>query len=839
MDIPKEDPYTCSSLLPADEIQEVAREPSSPSDFPFETSPRPSRRIVRDNTSRSLPEATIGYPGTVGTNNHDSRSSLILSVGESPTRYATYTKRVRARRVTIYNSVANIHRRSTEPIAVPLDLSNQTTPVSDPVIGGHNIASPYSDERLGPEQVGTDDGPPIGLLVAEEVGRCEKYTPRSSLPSQITVPAMTVKFPMHDTAVPPGWTTLVHPQGSRYFVNVERVCEVHVLLDADDLSHSYNQQRTFTQMNICDETIYSDIKHFMDYLLRSLRDESEHLELDMAQVDLVIEPKVSTDADKVVCCYYFANHRDRCLFWLDEYSTEDILSECNGVENLSHIRLAIQAQYWKHCDYFPCLCSITQKLVDEVKDMLIYAECDHLTSRHSTAPFDVIETRDYISLIDRIKVHPPADQSMQQCHAAIVIGRIMYAFSRNHFINSHGENCVRLAFEQTVHPYAPSLLIVMVAPFLFLDPMALVRELHTIFVDNTPSSERWNTFNLNLNGQLQDSTLLATVLLNANVGFLAINSVDTGGRSPVQVASYMSLVSSLGSMILGLLLVSHNRTMGQLGTVLQTEIFLSQLGEKERRLERLAIIYSLPKTLLMWGMIFFFAAFSVHWWNPGDQTTRAVVGSVIILAFVMISYGIMRAKYGGDRWWRQPILLLARFGLKISIHLADAGKQVMVFMGMRKALIVQDPSSETGRDVLAPPNILACHFQTNAEADAPGYNASHPTNPLPELSSPDDYEHHPNSSIPTRSQPTASVDPPLPQHDGISVLPPSDLHISPGVSSLQQIREIQFIFRSTAETRYEPDTAPFGVPGAREVVNYTTNIVEEPEGLEHSQPSPS
>jgi hypothetical protein len=96
--------------------------------------------------------------------------------------------------------------------------------------------------------------------------------------------------------------------------------------------------------------------------------------------------------------------------------------------------------------------------------------------------------------------------------------------------------------------------------------MALVRELHTIFVDNMPSSERWNAFNLNLNGQLQNSTLLAnllvyrrvvratdtepdhTVLLNANVGFLAINSVDTGGRSSVQVASYMSLVSTLGSM---------------------------------------------------------------------------------------------------------------------------------------------------------------------------------------------------------------------------------------------------------------------------------------------------
>ncbi|KAG1860663.1 hypothetical protein DFJ58DRAFT_778417 [Suillus subalutaceus] len=798
MDIVEDDTYTCCSLLPPGEIQEVAREPLSPSDLPYGTISRPSlpsRHIVRENTSMSLPETTIGYPGAAGTNRHSSRSSLILSMGESPARYATYTKGVRSRRVTIYNSIADLHRRSTDPVAVPLDLSSQAAPVSDPVIGGHYITSPCSDEQSDPEQRGPEigmvyDSPLMGLLVAEEVGRYERYTPRSTT----TISCIDCTAELKFMAVPPGWTTLVHPQGSRYFVNAER--------------------RTFTQMNICDEKIYSDIKHFMDYLLRSLRDESEGLELDMAQVDLVIEPKVSTDTNTVVCCYYFANHRDRCLFWLDEYSTEDILSECNGVENLSHIRLAIQAQYWKHCDYFPYLVPITQNLVDEVKDMLIYAECDHLTSRHSTAPFDVIEIRDYISIIDMIKVHPPADESTQRCHAAIVIGRIMYAFSRNHFINSHGENCVRLAFEQTVHPYAPSLLIVIIAPLLFLDPMALVRELHTIFVDNMPSSDRWNTFNLNLNGQLQDSTLLATVLLNANVGFLSIGSV----------ASYMSLVSSLGSMILGLLLVSHNRTMGQLGTVLQTEVFLSGLGEKERRLERLAIIYSLPKTLLMWGMVFFFAAFSIHWWSPGDQTTRAVVGSVIMVALVTILYGIIRAKFGGDRWWRPLVLPLARIGVGLSTCLADAMEQVMMSTGMRKSLIVQDPLSHTE-----------------------GCSTSHPTTPPDSLPSPDDHEHHPNSSTPpTRSsQPTTSVDLPAQPHDGIPALPPSDPHTSPGelsgVGSLRQIRDIQLVFRSTAEVRYEPDAAPSGVPGpscteGREVANYTANVVEEPEGLE---PSPS
>lgn len=183
--IAEEPLYTCSSLLPPAEIQEVAREPLSSSDVPYETISRPSRRIVRENTAMSLPETTTGYPGTAGTNRHSSRSSLILGMGESPTRYATYTKRVRSRRVTIYSPIADFYRRTTDPVTVPLDLPSQAAPVSDPVIGGHNIAVPCRNQEPGPEQPGPEvgmvyDSPPIGLLVAEEVRRHERYTPRST-----------------------------------------------------------------------------------------------------------------------------------------------------------------------------------------------------------------------------------------------------------------------------------------------------------------------------------------------------------------------------------------------------------------------------------------------------------------------------------------------------------------------------------------------------------------------------------------------------------------------------------------------------------------------------------
>jgi len=50
------------------------------------------------------------------------------------------------------------------------------------------------------------------------------------------------------------------------------------------------------------------------------------------------------------------------------------------------------------------------------------------------------------------------------------------------------------------------------------------------------------------------------VLLNANVAFLAIPSVDPGDRdrSPAQLASYLSIVASVGSVVTGLLLLRHH-----------------------------------------------------------------------------------------------------------------------------------------------------------------------------------------------------------------------------------------------------------------------------------------
>ena len=57
--------------------------------------------------------------------------------------------------------------------------------------------------------------------------------------------------------------------------------------------------------------------------------------------------------------------------------------------------------------------------------------------------------------------------------------------------------------------------------------------------------------------------LQALVMLTSNVGYLAIQSLDIDvgtARSPGQIACYLSAVANIGSIILGLLLLRHNRT---------------------------------------------------------------------------------------------------------------------------------------------------------------------------------------------------------------------------------------------------------------------------------------
>jgi len=102
--------------------------------------------------------------------------------------------------------------------------------------------------------------------------------------------------------------------------------------------------------------------------------------------------------------------------------------------------------------------------------------------------------------------------------------------------------------------------------------------------------------------------------LNANVAFLAIQSVDentiNSQRSPAQIASYLSVVMTIGSIILGLSLVQKVSIRFRESAQDVADFLNSWSSEKRGRgetrigLETLAILCGVPFALLMWGWVF-------------------------------------------------------------------------------------------------------------------------------------------------------------------------------------------------------------------------------------------
>ncbi|KAF9225853.1 hypothetical protein BS17DRAFT_567815 [Gyrodon lividus] len=449
--------------------------------------------------------------------------------------------------------------------------------------------------------------------------------------SDYTIKGYLIDYPSTEGFLPHGWTAHVHPEGALYYM--------------------HGETRTFTEVDICHETIITDIELFQSSLFGELRRaiSDQRVNLDVEDVELVLEPKA--DDYGVLCSYYFAHKRRRCLFWLEEFDARCMLGDCKGVAALSHKKLAVEAQYWKHRDLFPVLGVVTKELLDEVKNMMLHATCDHLSSTRSTAALSTDELQNYMAVVEKIDIN-----STSRCdHTVVILSRMMHIICRNQYLNFHGQPCARLSVDQTVHGwrYRPSKAMIILAPLLCMAPIAHVRSLHMSFVDDIASTAEWNTFITKLNGQLQNLNLLGTVLLGANVGFLAIQSVDEGGgRSVTQIASYTSLVFSFGSIALGLTFIGLNLTGLERGS--EAANFLRRMSDEQHGLEKLAIIYSLPYAFLMWSMLLFLLAFSVEWCKPGDKASRATVASVLLVVCGLIIWCIHVAQDRRARWWWKP-----------------------------------------------------------------------------------------------------------------------------------------------------------------------------------------
>ncbi|KAG1831953.1 hypothetical protein DFJ58DRAFT_918204 [Suillus subalutaceus] len=467
----------------------------------------------------------------------------------------------------------------------------------------------------------------LSATMSAEKVQTERYNKRKFIPrntKNYIIPCMTtdpIKRP-----VPPGWQIYIHPEGCLYYC-----------YDSVVDFHGYSRRiHIITQADL----VHDGIAETIENLAKLAYSHAYQYPSFPVNVDLVLE--LMDVRETITAGYYFVHHENRCLFWLQDFNATGILRECCGVTELSHIQIELEAQYCrgmvtahasrKHIDLFPHTSSLHSQALQQLQQIIRFAISDCMTSEVSAVcAFSIDVLKNTLDLIKDVDVE---NDWVQSAHDKCFIARMMNHFRHCQYLNYHGQQGARLSRDQTVHDDSyeeRSMMMRCLAPLLFNAPYEHVRSLHKLYVDSIVNQLDWRTFVQKLNAEMQDFNLLATVLLSVNVGFLAIQSVDHGrGHSLSQVASYVSVISSFGSMLLGVNIARQSYTRGP-DMVDNAQARLESLVHPKHGLETLAIIYSLPYALLMWGMIFFVLAFFTECFRNSSAVPVSVAALIVLV----------------------------------------------------------------------------------------------------------------------------------------------------------------------------------------------------------------
>ncbi|KAG2122023.1 hypothetical protein BD769DRAFT_1476343, partial [Suillus cothurnatus] len=157
--------------------------------------------------------------------------------------------------------------------------------------------------------------------------------------------------------------------------------------------------------------------------------------------------------------------------------------------------------------------------------MIMHAAAVTITSVTSVAPFDRDELEKMLSLVTEIE----GTLEGQFTHTRCVVARFMSEFIKAKFFNFCGQPGARLDSDQTIYfkDYDhQSLLFIIASLLLFGAPRTHQEDLKKIWVDRIINRILWNQFIGKLNDEWTGLALSATVILNANVAFLAIPFVQ-------------------------------------------------------------------------------------------------------------------------------------------------------------------------------------------------------------------------------------------------------------------------------------------------------------------------
>ncbi|KAG2139270.1 hypothetical protein DEU56DRAFT_912107 [Suillus clintonianus] len=443
-----------------------------------------------------------------------------------------------------------------------------------------------------------------------------------------------------------GWEPLTHPEGALFFYHPSK--------------------RAFTDADVRPETAVK-----LATAVEKAHEEARNANISLhpdSSVELALE--LIEEDGRESWGYYFADHEKRVIFWFEDYEHFDLIHNVRGVKRKSHVKYALDSQYCpfsrsmiyvhdvgrRHVELFPNRRFLPEDIVVTLKEIVMHAHAENITSDTCLAPFAPNEVADMLPLVDYLKGEsfPDAGGSSlivlsdsinkEREHSVWIAARFMRLFCNAKFVNFCGQPGARLDVDQSLYgeydTCSKKIILRVMNVILFGSPDAQSKAIHRIWVDETIVQPRWKNFIDRLTTEWNGYTIFSTVMLAVDISFLAVPAV--ANQTPAIVLAYLSSLCAMGSLVVSLILAGQVNDSRR-GSAADVASFMIGMSRSMLGLESLALMLSLPFALLIWGMAFFAGALSTLIFRTSGVVAVSITSPIWIAIFVLTTWPVMAA----------------------------------------------------------------------------------------------------------------------------------------------------------------------------------------------------
>ncbi|KAJ7270261.1 hypothetical protein C8J57DRAFT_1321533 [Mycena rebaudengoi] len=317
----------------------------------------------------------------------------------------------------------------------------------------------------------------------------------------------------------------------------------------------------------------------------------EHIEeLVATKVAQSIHTEVFLKLEGDDCGYYFVDHETHSQFWLYETSTQDL--GLNPVTSISHLQTSLRELYWHHVENFPMHVEpISAQDVDALISIFVDGQCDQMTSRVSTFPYPAQDCEKFVKLLRHAKGY------LADGHTTWIISRLWAFIDRDRALHHYGQEHARLSRDQAIL-YSPNQhhWVSTIAAWLsFSISDTYLARLNNLFVDHIIYIDVWKSFMADCLYEWRHTTYRAFSGLILHMPFLFL-------PTPFPALLMVSTSLFFSSLISSIFLAHRYEPMRNIGAD-QAVNYLDTIQSDVFKFQFVALVFSLPKTLHLWGFL--------------------------------------------------------------------------------------------------------------------------------------------------------------------------------------------------------------------------------------------